>query len=368
MDHAKPSLKCSDALFHENILPVQSIRLFECDDSFQGCSLAEISEGGAVSEGHTAAIIRQALCALVHLHSYTIAHGNVCGANLYIEASTGLVKLITELRACNCVHYSDCLGISSDAGARLYSAECCDIDSVPACRRPMFMAPELRAGACQLSAAGDVWALGCAATALLAGGHACADQDWRIVGCSSSACLRPPAPPCLSLAAAAFLADCLCTDAADRPSCRELLDHPFVQLPSHEDSGDSDDAWGLAAQLDDVLVIPDTARNRPPPSRPPQIPALRAPVPYVAGSLFFSSPSQTVRLAAEGAGAAAAECCPLLQPMCSSAAAATSGGSTAPLRKRKASAAGRRQRGHRRRSIDLSLPLPLPPQPAALAA
>ena len=368
LEHPKSTMKPADALIHENILPVHSLRHFECGDSFQGCSLAEISEGGKVSEGHTAAIVRQALCALVHLHSYTIAHGDVCGANLYIEASTGLVKLITEFRGIN--YHSDCLDASSGAGDRRHSIECCEIDSISACRRPLFMAPELRANpSSRRSMSGDVWALGCAATALLLGGPACADHDWRIDGCSPSACRRPPAPPSLSLAAAAFLADCLSSNSADRPSCRELLDHPFLQLPPQEDSADADDAcaWGLAAQLDDMLIIADADRHRPPPPRPPQIPALRSLEPHAA-ALYFSSPSQTVRNAAE---AAAAEYCSQRRLMSSAAAAAAQGDAVVARRKRKAAAAGRRQRGDCRRvSVDPSGPpaLPLPQQPAALAS
>ena len=360
----KAILKPAEVLNHENILIVPNFVVFQSAGSFEGCSLAEISEGGAVNEGHTAAILRQALCALVHLHNAGFAHGSVNCSNLYIEASTGLVKLLTEPRSHALQHLDGC----SDSGEQPHSSSSGPFANHPsACRRPSLVATEIRMG--RKSPADDIYAIGCTAASLLSGAqddHSCHGS----VSHFAAASVRRPAG--LTLAAAAFLAECLAADPADRPAARELLGHPFLLLPAAggDGAGGEDGSDGaLAALLDDALVIDEAARRRPPPARPPRVPCLRASGAAGAasnGGVCFSSPSQTARAAA--AAAAAAECCPLRRLMSLSAPA-----DCAPRKRRAAAAAAAEtdteaRRDRRRLSME-GLPLAAAVQgPAEVAA
>jgi hypothetical protein len=304
-----------------------------------------------VSEGHTAAILRQALCALAFLHGAGIAHGNVNGSNLFIEASTGLVKLITEIRSCAPKHPTDAAcNVHNDrphSDSGILSAH-----QTAASRRPSLGSRS--APCCHPTAfADDIYALGCTAAGLLSGAGP-----------------APHRPAGLTLAAAAFLAECLASDPAERATARELLGHPYLLLlPAGDaacgagDCGGPPAAGELSALLDDVLVIDDSERRRPPPPRPACVPGLRAPAPAAASAVCFSSPSQTARAAA----AATADCCPLRRLM------APAGPSAFAPRKRPAAAAaaaaGISRRDRRRVSAaDGPLPGAGAMEPAAAAA
>ena len=229
-------------------------------------SLAEITESGSCSEKHTAALIRQILIALEYLHSQGVVHGAIRSDNIFIEASTGLIKVALEV-------YVD---------KRMGEIKCLDVARCSVDTTSLGCLPNI-----------DIWAVGIIAQQLLSGCFLSPHCSHGIPcsSCGSRLCRSSAIPNGLSMSAAAFLLECFSLADGDAMSSLELLDHPFMLFPLAVTAlGEEEEDPSHA--IDDCPLILDDLRRVPSPLRPSAVPSLK-----LAAPELFSSPSQTERSA-----------------------------------------------------------------------
>jgi serine/threonine protein kinase len=263
---AKRSAKLISQMEHANLskCPLASGTM-KGDEEVLYVSLAEISESGACSEEHTAALIRQILIALDYLHSQGVVHGAIRSENIFIEANTGLIKVALDLFVSK-----------SDENQYDDGACACSVDY------PDLSLPRV-----------DVWAVGCIARQLLTGFSptSCCSSDFSYL---NRLCEMTTVPRGLSLAAAAFLSECFSTSDDHTPASHELLDHPFVQFPLAMTAlGEEEE--DPAFRIDDYPLIAEEVRTHPASQRPIGVPSLKLSAP-----LLFTSSSQSERSKGQG--------------------------------------------------------------------
>ncbi|CAM0882273.1 unnamed protein product [Alopecurus aequalis] len=177
-----------------------------------GGSLADEVErnGGRLQEHAIRAYAADVLRGLAYIHGKSLVHGDVKARNVVIGV---------------------------DGRAKIADFGCArTVDSVrPIGGTPAFMAPEVARGEEQGPAA-DVWALGCMIIEMATGRAPWSDIDNVLaavhrIGYTDAV---PEVPMWLSPEAKNFLAMCFASNARDRCTAAELLEHPFLALQAGE--------------------------------------------------------------------------------------------------------------------------------------
>ncbi|KAF5814230.1 putative mitogen-activated protein kinase kinase kinase STE-STE11 family [Helianthus annuus] len=157
-----------------------------------------------LNEVQISSYTRQVLQGLVYIHSNSIVHCDIKGANLLVDESG--VKI-------------------ADFGCAKWANE-----DAPIRGTPMFMAPEVARGEEQGFPA-DVWALGCTVIEMATG---C--SPWLNVTDPVSVLYKiaysgesPDIPGVLSNEAKDFISKCLIQDPKARWGATQLLKHPFIE-------------------------------------------------------------------------------------------------------------------------------------------
>ncbi|XP_047091798.1 disease resistance protein RGA5-like isoform X2 [Lolium rigidum] len=169
---------------------------------------------GAITESTVCRFVRHILRGLAFLHGQNIMHRNIKGANMLIDVN-GVVKL-------------------ADFGM---AKHLCMAAPNLCLMEPYWMAPEMvhatlvKDVGCDRAA--DIWSLGCSIIEMLNG-----KPPWSHYEVPAAAFKvlhkDPPLPENLSQEGKDFLQCCLKRNPAERPSARELLNHPFVQNSIHD--------------------------------------------------------------------------------------------------------------------------------------
>ncbi|KAL4554763.1 hypothetical protein LXL04_037366 [Taraxacum kok-saghyz] len=186
-------------------------------------------QGGSLDEGLIRLYTRQILLGLDYLHSNNVVHCDIKCENVLV-ANDGV-------KICDL----GCAKVVENGG------DACSVFS----GTPVFMAPEVARGEEQGFAA-DVWALGCAVIEM---GTGC--NPWPEVNNPVSALYRigysgdvPLFPTWLSVEAQDFLNKCLRTNADERWTAKELLQHPFVDLESYHEKIENFPKYSPSSILD----------------------------------------------------------------------------------------------------------------------
>uniref|UniRef100_A0A7N0UHP6 Protein kinase domain-containing protein n=1 Tax=Kalanchoe fedtschenkoi TaxID=63787 RepID=A0A7N0UHP6_KALFE len=175
--------------------------------------LEYLPAGVAVSAGGEQELLvrsytRCLVSALAHLHSRNIIHCDVKGRNVLLGQTPGQCKLADFGSAADLSHSHNAATVSPRGS-------------------PLWMAPEVLRGEYQ-GPESDVWSLGCTVIEMLTGKPAWRDRGadtlWRIAFSNET----PELPACISEQGREFLSVCLRREAAERWSCQQLLNHPFV--------------------------------------------------------------------------------------------------------------------------------------------
>lgn len=167
---------------------------------------------GAFPESLVAVYMSQVLEGLAYLHEQGVIHRDVKGANILITKE-GLVKLAD-------------FGVAT----KLSDAEVREQSVVGT---PYWMAPEVieMAG---VSAASDIWSVGCTAIELLT----CSPPYYDLQPLTALFKIVrdevPPLPEGISPVLKDFLLLCFRKDPKLRPSAKELLSHPWLQHSRHK--------------------------------------------------------------------------------------------------------------------------------------
>ncbi|EJU05610.1 kinase [Dacryopinax primogenitus] len=179
-----------------------------------GGSIAKLLHNyGAFEEPLVRNFIGQVLTGLDYLHERGILHCNIRGSNILV-GNDGVVK-ISDFYASKQVK-------ENNGGERTAPR--------PSFQGSVFwMAPEVamqKAGAYNCKA--DIWSIGCLVLEMLTGQHPWAELDqmqamWKI-GSKD----KPTFPTDISTNAVDFLNKTLDPDPDNRPSAKELLQHPFT--------------------------------------------------------------------------------------------------------------------------------------------
>jgi serine/threonine-protein kinase 24/25/MST4 len=197
-------------------------RLLLATDLMAASAADLLAPGAGLDEPAIAYILREALNALVYLHSENHLHRDVRAASLLLSAE-GMVKLADLGAAAR-------LGAAGERRARHTFVG-----------TPLWMAPEVieqspdagggapgSPGAAGYGEAADIWSLGITAAEMALGAPPRAGEPaMRLL----FQVVRDP-PPALegafSPALKDFVAACLVKDPATRPAAMDLLSHPFV--------------------------------------------------------------------------------------------------------------------------------------------
>lgn len=168
------------------------------------------SRFGCFPEPLVAMYISQVLAGLAYLHEQGVVHRDIKGANI-LTTKEGLVKLAD-------------FGVASRLG-EIADEE--DPAAIAVVGTPYWMAPEV-IEMTSVSAAADIWSVGCLCLELLTGAPPYFDLQpmsalFRIV-----ADMRPPLPDSLSPELRDFLLQCFHKDPAKRPDAKMLQQHEWL--------------------------------------------------------------------------------------------------------------------------------------------
>ena len=220
VDSLRREIALIQDLHHQNI-----VRYFgsEAKDGFLNIFL-EYQPGGSIaslllkfhtlSERIIRSFTKQTLLGLDYLHSHSIAHRDIKGANLLVDLN-------------GCVKLADFGASKQLADMRSFSEGCKTVTG-----SPYWMAPEViqgNAGGRSYGRKADIWSLGAVVVEMATGkppfcNLAPVTALFRI-GSSSAI---PDIPSSLSPAGKDFLSQCFRRDVSKRPTAAELLQHPWI--------------------------------------------------------------------------------------------------------------------------------------------
>eukprot|EP00891_Asterochloris_glomerata_P000005 jgi/Astpho2/5/gw1.00001.37.1_t len=175
-------------------------------------SIIKPNKFGAFPESLVAVYIAQVLQGLAYLHDQGVVHRDIKGANI-LTTKGGLVKLAD-------------FGVAAKLG-ELEDGK--DNGRIAVVGTPYWMAPEV-IEMTSVTAAADIWSVGCLAIELLTGQAPYYDLQpmsalFRIVQDE-----HPPLPDDISRGMQDLLLQCFNKDPQQRPDARTLLRHPWIQF------------------------------------------------------------------------------------------------------------------------------------------
>lgn len=200
-----------------------------------------LNKFGTLTEQLCVIYITQVLRGLRYLHNKSLVHGDIKADNILLTKE-GKVKLVD-------------FGTSAMLNAKQESA----------LGTPFWMAPEVinMEGAVPAS---DVWSLGCTVVELVAGAPPYYDLPPMTAMFRMVEERHPPLPEAVSPELRAFLLACFTRDPTQRPSCAQLLRHPWIlalQQPRGPDSSDDDEEEADKRHSTGSSVLePGSARDR----------------------------------------------------------------------------------------------------------
>jgi serine/threonine protein kinase len=173
-----------------------------------GGSLRDLMKAGPLHEGEISAILREVLSGLTFLHGANVVHRDIKAANI-LMSETGKVKIAD-------------FGVARELNAtkRKFSV----VGS------PYWMAPEVitaKEGGLYNEKA-DIWSLGITAIELAKGYPPRSSEKPMKVLVSIPTSPPPKLEGSFSSSFKDFVATCLKLNPSDRPSAKELLNHPFI--------------------------------------------------------------------------------------------------------------------------------------------
>jgi tRNA A-37 threonylcarbamoyl transferase component Bud32 len=162
--------------------------------------------------------VRQVLAAVAYLHSFNIAHQDIKGANVLVGVDG--VKL-------------------ADFGTAQQLKPGTDVTAKTVVGTPLFLAPELLLESSTPTLASDIWAIGCLVIEVSSSkypweevtkGRATTEDKMLALFDALKRGLAPQYPerPDFPLSGAGFLDLCFLRDPKQRPTARELIEHPFL--------------------------------------------------------------------------------------------------------------------------------------------
>lgn len=208
-------VKILESLSHPNIvkyLGYEILRETPCIylEYIQGGSLkAEIYRMGPLTEHTTKLYTLQILHGLLYLHDQGILHRDIKCSNVLLSAD-GTVKLTDFGCSRKYLEWKESGVMKSFNGSLAWTA------------------PEviLKSG---YGRKADVWSLGCAVLEMLDGKHPWAGNEMlQVVVKLANSQEVPRIPEFVSGDARGFIESCLRRDPAERPTVRELQEHPFL--------------------------------------------------------------------------------------------------------------------------------------------
>ncbi|WWC87226.1 uncharacterized protein L201_002114 [Kwoniella dendrophila CBS 6074] len=195
-----------------------------------GSVAALLSNYGAFEEALVKNFVRQILTGLNYLHEREIIHRDIKGANILVDNKGG-------------IKISD-FGISKKVESNLMTG--------PKTNRPslqgsvFWMAPEIVKQTSYTSKA-DIWSVGCLIVEMLIGSHPYPNlTQMQAIFRIGSQTPVPEIPPDISPEAADFLRQTFEIDHNARPTAAQLLEHPFIALPSSKNSRSRDNVISIA--------------------------------------------------------------------------------------------------------------------------
>mmetsp|Transcript_17284 Transcript_17284/g.34669 ORF Transcript_17284/g.34669 Transcript_17284/m.34669 type:complete len:580 (+) Transcript_17284:164-1903(+) len=210
---------------HSNI--VSYIETFATSSEI--CIVMEYIQGGSLTdsigikidfpEAHLANVCKQTLMALAHVHRSHRIHRDIKSDNILIDQASGVVKI---------ADFGFAIGLTSDATKR-----------TSVVGTPYWMAPELIRGqdyGCEV----DIWSLGITAIEMAEGEPPMMREPplRALLMITVKPAPKLKKPERYSEIFSHFLACCLKTNPAERPSAEQLLMHPFIAgASSNEEFG-----------------------------------------------------------------------------------------------------------------------------------
>ncbi|XP_031480195.1 mitogen-activated protein kinase kinase kinase 5-like [Nymphaea colorata] len=168
--------------------------------------------GGSLPEAVVRNFTRHILLGLAYLHSKDVVHRDIKGANLLVN-DRGVVKL-------------------ADFGMAKYLSG----QPTPLSLKgsPYWMAPELLQKETGQHLAVDIWSLGCTIIEMITGKPPWGDLPGAAAMFNVMKSKVPPIPETLSSKGKDFLRCCLQINPEERATAMELLEHPFLENPLHQ--------------------------------------------------------------------------------------------------------------------------------------
>ncbi|CAN6449406.1 unnamed protein product [Victoria cruziana] len=217
--HLEKEIETLSQLKHQNIVQYYGSEIV--DDNFYiylefvhpGSITKVIQEsGGSLSEAVVQRYTRHILLGLAYLHSKGVVHRDIKGANLLVN-NLGVVKL-------------------ADFGMAKYLSG----HPTPLSLKgsPYWMAPELLQKETGQNLAVDIWSLGCTFIEMITGKPPWGDLPGAAAMFNVMKSKVPRIPETLSSKGKDFLCRCLQINPEERAKAVELLEHPFLENPLHQ--------------------------------------------------------------------------------------------------------------------------------------
>eukprot|EP00759_Apiculatamorpha_spiralis_P042041 PhF_6_TR40380/c1_g7_i2/m.60137 len=213
-------------LRHSNVVAVHGIDV-ACDCAYiitewmPGGSLSDMMKkmNSPLHENLIRHYTHNALSGLAFLHAHNVVHRDIKPGNMLVTLN-GTLKL-SDFGSCRTTSSGTSTQEEQDSSSR---------ESMSG-TTPAYMSPEMVRGS-GVTFASDVWALGASVVEMATGRLPWSELEvpnrYALTVYIGTHDAHPAIPECLSEDGKDFLRKCFCIDPLERPTCADLLRHPFV--------------------------------------------------------------------------------------------------------------------------------------------